>query len=113
MTIDVQIESATRLVMKAVSVSERANDKEFSEHLRIGFSDLISEIDEALTIVCAAFRSTESGELVRGYVYLNDVPSPVMIESLSTALQPYLISRSDLVFKQDAEGFKICRRDAR
>ena len=107
-----QIEAARCVIEKAVSVAEKIGNGEYSEHLRLGFSDRESEVNKTLSAVCACFRVTEARELVRGYVYLNDIASPVMVDAIAMVLQPFLESRRDLFLKQDTEGFKICRRDS-
>lgn len=107
------IDAARRTVEKAIYVAEQTGDGRFSENLRIGFSDRFGECEKGPTVVCEAFRVTEPGELVRVYVYLSDVVSPVIIDALAAALQPFLEARTDIVLKKLAEGFKICRCDPR
>jgi hypothetical protein len=108
------IARAARCVAHVVELGERTTDKDFSEGLLLRFSDQGSEVQERLSVVSSAVRATELGEVARVYVDFNDMAGHAPIRnSLTMALQPYFISRRDLILKEDPEGFKICRRNAR
>ena len=86
----------------------------FVEALSFRFADHFGEIQERPSIAVSAVRATESGEILRVYVDFNDSGSGIIkCNALAASVQPFLESRGDLVLHEDAEGFKICRRDVR
>jgi hypothetical protein len=89
-------------------VSMRLNDPEWCELVFATLSERIGEDVESVQIGAIAARKRVPFEVVRLYLYLNDIVSiPPIRDALRLALEPFIVGGRQLIVHDIPEGFEI------